>query len=319
MNRISGGMAPYQEGPSFHSSVPQELTRITQQLSDYLREKQTDISRAFDGIDSALQALDRSESISSTFQDCGFYSWLAYVLASRGDKHLDETLRKISPDNLSTIADNVSKVSVESSITQRVQHTLWDSRRAKARRAQLERVGISFPSNARKRPRVQSLDNHDELSVVTRLPNTNNMTSDTTQTDNANPVSHPAAPQPTEELHTLDQASRPIFIADPEWNYSYPNASKIPSVFESELGDIIVRSDYTASIFASFPRDPAKCRLWLDVEASAVVPLAMKLYGIQIVEMEQQRAFTLPGGASVGIIGSVKLNKTKEYAVVGSI
>lgn len=42
-----------------------------------------------------------------------------------------------------------------------------------------------------------------------------------------------------------------------------------------------------------------------------MVPLAMKLYGIQIVEMEQQRAFTLPGGASVGIIGSVKLTKTK--------
>ncbi|RFN47207.1 hypothetical protein FIE12Z_8549 [Fusarium flagelliforme] len=317
MAQILGGMtcqAPGQGGPGLNSSDPGGVEAITQVLSDYLKTEQPEsyLSKAPNGFDDALKELDASDSISLAFRRRGFWPWLAYSLADNIE-HLDETLRRVSPDDLSNIVDNVSKVSVAPSLVQRIEHTLWSSKRKGRRRALLERAGIfdfpcatssmslpSPPSNAQKRPRAPSLDDPDEITDVT---------SETTQTDNVNRVRN--TPRPTAGLHVHDHASQPIFIVDPQCNYSYPNASTIPLVFEQELGDIIVRSGYTASIFASFPPDPAECRLWLNVEASAVVPLAMKLYGIQIVEMEQQRAFTLPGGASVGIIGSVKLTKTK--------
>ncbi|KAF5025439.1 hypothetical protein F66182_2462 [Fusarium sp. NRRL 66182] len=328
------GQASNEEGPGFDSSglrappVPAQneaVNAITQKLSAYLQAPQGPVSTAPAGFDEALQAIRSSEplnSISLAFQRRGFWSWLAYFLAAKDADQFDGLFQSLSGLPLATLSDiagHVSRASVEPSLIQRIQNTLWTAKRGNQRRSILDFPSApstipspSLESDSRKRPRAQSLDNPDDPTGVTGRPSSYNMTSDTTQTDNASTVCHPAAGQPTGELRTLDDTSRPMSNPDPRYSYAYPNASSIPSVFEPELGDMIVRNDnYTASIFVALPPDPTQCQLVLDVEAPMVVPLAMKLYGAQIVETERQRAFRLSSGASVGIIGTVKLTKTK--------
>ncbi|PNP84288.1 hypothetical protein FNYG_02361 [Fusarium nygamai] len=343
MDRISGEMTgqipPTQEGSDVDSSDQrarpisvqnENLNAIIQKLSVYLKAPPRGlVSTAPAGFDEALQGLGSSDSISRAFQSQGFWSWLAYFLATKDYDQFDglsQTLSGIPPNILSEIAGHVSRVEVELSLIQRIEHTLWIARRGAQRRGQLRQAGIrdfppepsAIPSSllepdSRKRPRAQSLDRIDDPTGVTERPISHNMdmVSDILQEDTVDTVHYPTAGQPTEVLQTLNNTSRPMFNIDPRYNYAYPNASNIPSVFESDLGDMIVRNGYNASILVSIPPDPTQCRLVLDVEAPAVVPLAMKLYGAQIVEIEQQRAFRLPSGACMGIMGAAKLTRTK--------
>ncbi|KAH7211350.1 hypothetical protein DER44DRAFT_658381 [Fusarium oxysporum] len=317
--------------PQAHSIPVQNETvnAIIQKLSAYLKAPPRGAaSTAPAGLDEALQGLGSSDLISRAFQSQGFWSWLAYFLATKDTDQFDalsQTLSSILPGILSEIAGHVSRVEVELSLIQRIQHTLWVAKRGTQRRGQLQQAGIrDFPPNpstitssllepdSRKRPRAQSLDNTDAPAGVTGRPVSYNMdvVSDIAQDDTVGTVRYPTPGQPTEGLQ-INNTGNLMFNIDPRHNYAYPNASNIPSVFESDLGDMIIRSGYTASILVSVPPDPTQCRLVLDVEASAVMPLAMKLYGAQIVEIEQQRAFRLSSGACVGIMGTVKLTKTK--------
>ncbi|KAL7755475.1 hypothetical protein ACKLNR_014573 [Fusarium oxysporum f. sp. zingiberi] len=302
-----------------------------QTLSSCLKESQSGsaLTTAPAGFDDALYSLSSSDCISQAFQLKGFWTWLAYFLATKDTVNCDalsQTLSGFSPDTLSYVAAHVSQVKAETSLTQRIEHTLWVAKRGSQRRAQLQQTGIldfppkpsitpSSPSepNPRKRPRIQSSNCPNRTTDVTVQSSSYNMVSDTTQRDIASTVGNPSASQQNEEVETFDDTSLLTFNIDSRYTYAYPNAGNIPSVFNQDLGDIIVRNGYNASIFLSFPTDPSRCRLVLDIEASEVVHLAMKLYGAEIVKIEQerQRAFKLQSGANVEIMGTAKLRKTK--------
>lgn len=141
MDQTSGGttcQAPDHGGPGLNSSDPGGVEAITQVLSDYLKTEQPTnyLSKAPSRFDEALNELDASDSISLAFQRQGFWPWLAYSLAGNNIEQLHETLRRVSPDNLSKIVDNVSKVSVEPSLVQRIKHTLWSAKRSHRRRGE---------------------------------------------------------------------------------------------------------------------------------------------------------------------------------------
>ncbi|KAH7208442.1 uncharacterized protein BKA55DRAFT_529765 [Fusarium redolens] len=317
------GQAPIQAGSGVSILEPnQTINDITQKLSGYLTATHSPPFTAPVGFDDALNDLGSPDPIAQVFQSRGFWSWLAYFLATKDPKTQPPlSLSGIPYDTLSVIACHVSEVPVEKTLLKRIQITLWVARRGASRRCE---AGISgFPScpstmpmpspepNPRKRPRGQFLEDPDDPAHVAQRPRSNNTISGTPRTDTTNSVYHPAAGQPTEELHTFDHLSQPMLNVDPPDGYAYPDARRIPSVFRPELGDMIARNGHKASIFASFPPDAAKCRLLLNIEAAEVSPLVMRLYGIQIVEIEQQRAFSLPGGVNAAISGSVQFTKTK--------
>ncbi|KNB18262.1 hypothetical protein FOXG_15971 [Fusarium oxysporum f. sp. lycopersici 4287] len=177
---------------------------------------------------------------------------------------------------------------------------------------ELRKAGIyGFPPRPLKRPRGQFLEDPDDPAQVAKRLRPNNTIPGTPRIDITTPVSHPAAGQPTQELHSLDHISQPMLKVNPPDGYEWPDARRIPSVFFPELGDMIARNGHKASIFALFPPDAAKCRLLLNIEAAKVSPLVMRLYGIQIVEIEEQRAFALPGGVNAIISGSAQFTNTK--------
>lgn len=194
--------------------------------------------------------------------------------------------------------------------------------------AQLEQMGIvDYPpkhpippsspanSNPRKRQRLESSNYSDRQADATRHPSSSYMASDATlQRDVVDSTSHTAAGLQGVDLETLVNTSFPTFNVDARYEYAYPSAGNIPSVFRKKFSDIIVRRGYEASILISFPPSPAHCQLVLDVEASAVVRLAMKSYGAEICEEARQRSLVLPSGASAAIRGSVKLRATEVGA-----
>jgi hypothetical protein len=100
-----------------------------------------------------------------------------------------------------------------------------------------------------------------------------------------------------------------MFHIDPVYQWAYPTTDNLASVFEKTLSDLIVRTNSHACITASIP--PGKCcQLIFDVEASVVVHLAMKLYGMEIRERAHWRAIVHPNGSSARIDNSVTLEET---------
>ncbi|PTD06236.1 hypothetical protein FCULG_00011729 [Fusarium culmorum] len=304
-----------------------DVDTITQQLSACLQTPQGNPPFiAPVGFDEALSATDHSEPISKAFKQRGFWPWLAYFLVTKnGDKlsYFFECLSALPLDIVSDIAGRVASVPVEPTLVMRLQNTLWTARRGSQRRSQLQQLGIhDFPPaptssplpepSPRKRPRVQPLHNYDNTTSVIDRRNFHSIVSDIPQTGDANTPYYPARDKPVEWPRIVENTNPWTPDPDSLHNYAYPNASKIPLVFSPELGDMIVRNEnFTASIFASFPSNPDRCRLVLDIEAGMVAPLAMKLYDAQVVETGRQRAFRLPSGAILEIMSAVRLTNTK--------
>ncbi|KAJ0134268.1 Uncharacterized protein HZ326_22681 [Fusarium oxysporum f. sp. albedinis] len=314
------GQAPSQAGPSVSISEPcsisdpnKTIDDITEKLSVYLAAKHSPPFTAPAGFDDALNGLASPDRIVQVFQSQGFWCWLAYFLATKDPKAQPPlSLSGIPYDTLSVIVGHVSEAPVEETLVQRIQSTLWVARRGPTRRSELRKAGISgFPPRPLKRPRGQFLEDPDDPAQVAKRLRPNNTIPGTPRIDITTPVSHPAAGQPTQELHSLDHISQPRLKVNPPDGYEWPDARRIPSVFFPELGDMIARNGHKASIFALFPPDAAKCRLLLNIEAAKVSPLVMRLYGIQIVEIKEQRAFPLPGGVNAIISGSAQFTNTK--------
>lgn len=101
-----------------------------------------------------------------------------------------------------------------------------------------------------------------------------------------------------------------MFQIDPVYQWAYPDTGNLGSVFEKTLSDLIVRTNSRACVTASIPPGTDRCQLIFDVEASVVVRLAMKLYGIEIRERAQRRAMVHPNGSSARIDNSVTLEET---------
>lgn len=101
-----------------------------------------------------------------------------------------------------------------------------------------------------------------------------------------------------------------MFRIDPVYQWAYPTTNNLALVFEKPLGDLIVRMNSRACITASIPPGTDRCQLIFDVESSAVVRLAMELYGIEIRERAQRRALVHPNGSSASIDNSVTLEET---------
>jgi hypothetical protein len=101
-----------------------------------------------------------------------------------------------------------------------------------------------------------------------------------------------------------------MFHIDPVYQWAYPTTDNLALVFEKTLSDLIVRTDSRACITASIPPGTDRCQLIFEVEASVVVRLAMKLYGIEIRERAQWRAIVHPNGSSARIDNSVTLEET---------
>lgn len=139
------------------------------------------------------------------------------------------------------------------------------------------------------------------------------MALDTTlRTSIANNVPYTAAAQHTTGHQNPEpETSLPMFNVNATYEYAYPNAVNLLSAFKKRLCSIIIRRGYEASIMVSFPQDPTQCRLVLDVKASEVVPLAMKLYGAEIRLKQQRRAVILPSGICMTIFGMLRLDETE--------
>lgn len=120
----------------------------------------------------------------------------------------------------------------------------------------------------------------------------------------------------TSRITSLQESMSPVttgfsmFCIDPVYQWAYPATDSLGSVFKKTLSDLIVRTNTRACVTASIPPGTDRCQLIFDVEASVVVRLAMKLYGIEIRERAQRRAIVHPNGSSARIDNSVTLEET---------
>ncbi|KAH7245166.1 hypothetical protein BKA59DRAFT_544509 [Fusarium tricinctum] len=267
-------------------------------------------------LDDALLRIQYSDRITSTFRSHGFWAWLAIFLASLDDNNdlTVQTLSQFPVSILSDVALFVSQTKVESSLQQYIECILWTDTHAYQRRNQLEYAGLhDYPANPSLNFELYPPNRQHIVLSNTPVPATSieehrsslDVFNAMIQTIDAN----------TSNITSLQERVSPMtrfsmFHIDPVYQWAYPTTDNLALVFEKTLGDLIVRTNSRACITASIPPGTDRCRLVFDVEASVVVRLAMKLYGIEIRERAQRRSVIHPNGSSARIDNSVTLEET---------
>lgn len=102
----------------------------------------------------------------------------------------------------------------------------------------------------------------------------------------------------------------PTFKPILRYECAYPKAKNLPFIFPHDLCITIVKRDDQASLMLSLPPDPGDCRLVLDIRAAEVQYFALQLFGVRIRVQDQQRVVVFQNGATMGILGSAKLEDT---------
>ncbi|SPJ80260.1 uncharacterized protein FTOL_08652 [Fusarium torulosum] len=316
---------------------------IVQKMSGYLEQAKHTSSQAPVGLDKSLETFG-SDEVSRFFIAKGFWAWLAYFFT---DEPTRQCLSTFSPTHISQVADQVSsRAKPNGSLIALVQHVFYRSSRASQRRRQLLQLGIhdlpleapdnsepsALPSqspipppspavpspavpNPPKRRRVDSRDDRCRQSNATRRDSSCYMASDTTlQRNDSNTISRSNNGQINTELDTFGDTSFLPFAINPGCDYAYPNASKLPFVFEAELGDMIIKQGSKASVLLSFGLGPNQCKIVIDIEAPSVVYVALKFFNVRIEEKGQQRTIVEPGGTRLVLLGNVRFEATEVNA-----
>ncbi|WKT53797.1 hypothetical protein QSH57_004381 [Fusarium oxysporum f. sp. vasinfectum] len=297
-----------------------ELVNIIETLSKCLTEQQPPNTQhtAPSGFDDALRTL-RSDAVSQGFATKGFWSWLAYFLA---DTNTCQYLSTLSSDTIVHVADQVSKTEVDITLIQRVQHTLYTSNRASSRRKLLLQLGIGnlparapasspLSSNVTPQPSQSNpLKRRRDDAWTNLVQSANEAMGTILERRDSSAVPEPSTAQISDELERFGNPNLPPFEIDRQRNYAYPDAGRLPFVFEHDLGSAIVRYGLKAAVLLAFEDDPDECKVIIEIQPSDVIWLAMNFYGVRIREQGQQRAVIQQGITSLEIIGTLRFQQT---------
>ncbi|KAH6954256.1 hypothetical protein DER45DRAFT_615586 [Fusarium avenaceum] len=303
--------------PGVHNGRVDQMSYATQTLSGYLAVRRN-WSILTIGLDEALLRIQSSDRITSTFRSHGFWAWLAIFLASLDDNNglaVFQALSQFPVSMLSDVALFVSQTKVESSLQQYIEYILWNDPHGYQRRNQLEHAGLhDYPANPLLTFELYPPNRQHIVLPNTPVPATS-IEEHKSYLDVSNTIIK-TIDSNTSRISSLQESMSPVttgfsmFCIDPVYQWAYPATDDLGSVFEKTLSDLIVRTNSRACITASIPPGTDRCQLVFDIEASVVVRLAMKLYGIEIRERAQRRAIVHPNGSSARIDYSVTLDET---------
>ncbi|KAF4467288.1 hypothetical protein FALBO_5852 [Fusarium albosuccineum] len=308
---------------------------LVRALSSCLTEPQAlnQLRRAPDGFDKAVETLHSSNGTSRAFQARGFWTWLAYFLATSRDNSIEQDLSQLPSPTLQYVITEVSKVGADSSLVTRIQHTFHTSRRAARRRKLFQDNNIKLPdlpSSPACEPPFSSPEPHSppsprESSLQSSSPEPNppkRLRLDPLQQNQDRQIGRsrdiPPNSTGTDVLQQggvsgirlarhNDVRELPIFEPIPRYERAYPKAMNLPFVFPHDLCTTIVKKDGRASLMISIPPDPRDCRLVLDISAEEVQYFASGLFGVRIRIRNQQRVAVFENGTTMVILCSMKL------------
>ncbi|RMJ02201.1 hypothetical protein CDV36_015532, partial [Fusarium kuroshium] len=301
------------------------------------------------GFDKAIESLTSSNRASSAFQAAGFWAWFAYFLATSRDNKIEQSLSQLSEPALQYVVTEVSKVKADPSLGTRFQHTFYGSNRALRRRRLFQASKIELPGqpsssaseppfsspepnlsssppdsnrrspspepNPSKRPRLEPSHHSGDRQIDTTRDIIPCLIDTDVQPlrDVSDTLAYRRASQEEMELTVYNETRElPTFKPNPEYQYAYPKAKNLPNVFPHDLcGNIVKRAD-EASLMVSYPSHPGQCELVVDIRAIEVQYYAFKLFGLHIRPEDQQRVVVSQNGATMTILGSLKLGDSSH-------
>lgn len=120
--------------------TPGVVERIEDNIASYLRTPTCCEEKAPPGFDNSLHQVclpvTEHRDVSKVFAEAGFFTWLAYSLATEARLVTSEEIAQLNPETLRTIATHISTIEPDASVKRLGQHILWTSKRAKERRSE---------------------------------------------------------------------------------------------------------------------------------------------------------------------------------------
>ncbi|KAK3369545.1 hypothetical protein B0T24DRAFT_361853 [Lasiosphaeria ovina] len=276
-------------------------------------------------LDKTFEDFSKLDHISHAFLNGGFLAWYAYYVATQRSEVIKDSASRLSPSLLQHVVTEVSKITPNNSVRKRVDCILYNSHRGSKRSELLASNGIGMPSplspssepNSRPPKRTHhDYAQHDSTSPVLDAH-------DMAQVDDpSNTIPYGGAGQQNTVAARIadsvcwDEALElTTFEHDPRYEYVWPNAANLPFVFPHYMCTAIVKRAGKASIMASFPSDPASCRLVFDISATEVQHVAKELFGIHIQVVNGRRRLLYENGPTVKINRSVTLAGTAGASI----